>query len=725
MKKFLNYLKTSTTEQQEPITQNQSDQEHFLILVSDLIKYQNEPTNPTKIIPVIKQIILYAIKGDNELHKQLFEQFMEIDILNRLYDILQRRLCHHQLIQEIFEQVSSLLINVKEITNKNYILSHSSISNMVLWKHSFEQYQPNIEIVETYISFLNLLAVKLDDITTMFFINLKYPQFPLLWNAIRFYNHPELMVRNKSRSIVLHILNIKNQNIIAYTNSFPFLQYYFNLGNQVLLTIKQINVIVEKIKWRFEGQQQEQLTTLSEELKEQLQYIHDLFTNNQYLEQLILDYAIQRPIIQLSQVIKFGYQHFHIAVALQAFLLFLLYFRTNAKIIQYIYYVFLSQDKSKIIINEDLWGYSNAYDNDQNFIKKLCLQIYQTLQPIDLSDLKHENLEIKMSLQQLKQVDCIILQQIIESEILMQESQVLNSIYQHCSNKEVLIYVLLFMKELANPQNIQSYYQNILKFALEQDQQLIVSILSLDIIYAFKQSLDPQNYILQLYQQILAELILNIKTSQLFLDQLIDIFKKKFLPIKREFIIDQQINVHQEKYAILFDPYSSLAKIQKLEYCIILSQHQIFENLPNINEQYPELTKLAVPIYQIGDKPNCTKIACQYSETGHFYNMETYFILNVDNFLHVVQLDEQGVIVDVICSKLWQLLQVYGIERVQVLQFTYFDFSKFYLRLQNFDDVKYIDSLASQQQQQFGDWFKQLLIQKLEKLQQENQVIIK
>ncbi|CAD8115132.1 unnamed protein product [Paramecium sonneborni] len=718
MKKFLKYLKTSTIEQQEPITQNQSDQEHFLVLVGDLIKYQNEPTNPSKIIPIIRQIILYAIKGDNELHKQLFEQFMEIDILNRLYDILQRRLCHPSLIQEIFEQISSLLINVKEITNKNYILSHSSISNMVLWKQSFEQYQPNVEIVETYISFLNLLAVKLDDITTMFFINLKYPQFPLLWNAIRFYNHPELMVRNKSRSIVLHILNIKNQNIMAYTSSFPFLQYYFNLGNHVLITIKQINVIVEKIKWRFEGQQQEQLAALSEELKEQLQYIHDLFINNQYLQQLILDYAIQRPVIQLSQVIKFGYQHFHIAVALQAFLLFLQYFRTNNKIIQYIYYVFLSQDKSKIMISEDIWGYSNSYDNDQNFIKKLCLQIYQTLQPIDLQDLKHENLDIKLSLQSLRQVDQIILQQTVETDIKIQEAQLLSIINQHCSNKEVLIYVLLFIKELANAEIIQSYYQNMLKLVFEQDQQLVVAILSLDILYEFKQKLDINTYVIQLYNQILAEFIQIIKTSQLFLDQLIDTFKKKIIPINKEFIIDQQINVHHEKYAILFDPYSSLAKIQKLEYCIILLQDKIFNDLPKINEQYPELTKLQVPFYQIGDKPNCNKMACQYSETGHFYNMETYYILDVDNFLHIVQLDENGVIVDVICSKLWQLLQVYGIERVQVLQFTYFDFSKFYLRLQNFDDVKYVDSLASQQQQKFGDWFKELLIQKLEKVKQ-------
>ncbi|CAD8118796.1 unnamed protein product [Paramecium sonneborni] len=72
----------------------------------------------------IRKIVHYPIKGDNELYKQIFEQFMEIDILNRLYDILQQKLCNHSLIKEIFEQVVSLLIKVKEITNKNYLLSH-------------------------------------------------------------------------------------------------------------------------------------------------------------------------------------------------------------------------------------------------------------------------------------------------------------------------------------------------------------------------------------------------------------------------------------------------------------------------------------------------------------------------------------------------------------------------------------------------------------------------
>ena len=46
---------------------------------------------------------------------------------------------------------------------------------MVLWKALFECSNPNIEVIETYISFLNLLAVKLDDVSSMFFINIKYP----------------------------------------------------------------------------------------------------------------------------------------------------------------------------------------------------------------------------------------------------------------------------------------------------------------------------------------------------------------------------------------------------------------------------------------------------------------------------------------------------------------------------------------------------------------------
>ncbi|CAD8118794.1 unnamed protein product [Paramecium sonneborni] len=120
------------------------------------------------------------------------------------------------------------------------------------------------------------------------------------------------------------------------------------------------------------------------------------------------------------------------------------------------------------------------------------------------------------------------------------------------------------------------------------------------------------------------------------------------------------MNVHLEKQQILFDPYSSLAQYQKLEYCIILYQNQVFYNLLKLNEQYSEQTRLQVLIYQIDDKPNCNKIFCQQSETGHFYNKETYYILDYDNFLHIVYLNQNRGIVDAICSKLWQLLKVDG-----------------------------------------------------------------
>lgn len=113
----------------------------------------------------------------------------------------------------MFESVSSLLLNVRELPNRNYILSHSSIGNLISWRTPFDRSKPILEIVETYISFLNLLAVKVDETTSLFFINIKYPHFPLLWNAIRFYNHEELMVRNKSRSIVLNIIRVANPNI--------------------------------------------------------------------------------------------------------------------------------------------------------------------------------------------------------------------------------------------------------------------------------------------------------------------------------------------------------------------------------------------------------------------------------------------------------------------------------------------------------------------------------
>jgi hypothetical protein len=56
----------------------------------------------------------------------------------------------------------------------------------------------------------------------------RYPTFPLLMQATRFYNHPESLVRTKTRSILLSCLRINSTKIKEFAVGFPFVIYYIH-----------------------------------------------------------------------------------------------------------------------------------------------------------------------------------------------------------------------------------------------------------------------------------------------------------------------------------------------------------------------------------------------------------------------------------------------------------------------------------------------------------------
>lgn len=58
----------------------------------------------------------------------------------------------------------------------------------------------------------------------------RHSQFPLAWQAIRFYNHPESMIRTTCRNIVLSLLKLRESHVASYLSSFPFVVFYSHLA---------------------------------------------------------------------------------------------------------------------------------------------------------------------------------------------------------------------------------------------------------------------------------------------------------------------------------------------------------------------------------------------------------------------------------------------------------------------------------------------------------------
>jgi len=61
------------------------------------------------------------------------------------------------------------------------------------------------EILDYYISFLKSLALRIETSPVQLFFNQKYRSFPLLSQAILFFDHKENMVRTSVRNITLTI----------------------------------------------------------------------------------------------------------------------------------------------------------------------------------------------------------------------------------------------------------------------------------------------------------------------------------------------------------------------------------------------------------------------------------------------------------------------------------------------------------------------------------------
>jgi protein CLEC16A len=76
----------------------------------------------------------------------------------------------------------------------------------------------------------------------------KYSNFPLIWQAIKFYNHPEALIRNTSKNIILSVAKLDDEKVQKYMRSFPFIVYYSHLAYFIFDTSYKIDKYLNQDK---------------------------------------------------------------------------------------------------------------------------------------------------------------------------------------------------------------------------------------------------------------------------------------------------------------------------------------------------------------------------------------------------------------------------------------------------------------------------------------------
>nr|XP_046194723.1 protein CLEC16A-like isoform X2 [Oncorhynchus gorbuscha] len=86
----------------------------------------------------------------------------------------------------------------------DYLLSNNHVNSIIVHKFDFS----DEEIMAYYVSFLKTLSLKLNNHTVHFFYNEHTNDFALYTEAIKFFNHPESMVRIAVRTITLNVYKV-------------------------------------------------------------------------------------------------------------------------------------------------------------------------------------------------------------------------------------------------------------------------------------------------------------------------------------------------------------------------------------------------------------------------------------------------------------------------------------------------------------------------------------
>lgn len=95
---------------------------------------------------------------------------------------------------------------------KDYLLSNNHVNSIIVHKFDFS----DEDVMGYYILFLKTLSLKLNPHTIHFFYNEHTNDFPLYTEAIKFFNHPESMVRIAVRTISLNVYKVENSSMLQF-----------------------------------------------------------------------------------------------------------------------------------------------------------------------------------------------------------------------------------------------------------------------------------------------------------------------------------------------------------------------------------------------------------------------------------------------------------------------------------------------------------------------------
>ncbi|CAF5044393.1 unnamed protein product, partial [Rotaria magnacalcarata] len=192
---------------------------------------------------------------------------------------------------QVLQTLNILFENIRHETSLYYLLSNNHINNIIVHKFDFN----DEEITAYYISFLKTLSLKLNTQSINFFYNERNHDFPLYVEAIKFFNHPETMVRIAVRTLTLNIYKVPDPAMHRFILDRTATEYFSNLVWFIRTHILDFDSLIRNNQ---DINNRGRVTCGLEEYLDHIHYLQDIFLLNvDSLNNVLKDQLMNRLLI--------------------------------------------------------------------------------------------------------------------------------------------------------------------------------------------------------------------------------------------------------------------------------------------------------------------------------------------------------------------------------------------------------------------------------------------
>ncbi|KAB7506999.1 Protein CLEC16A, partial [Armadillidium nasatum] len=250
-----------------------------------------QDSNRSLLVETLRSIAEILIWGDQN-DSSVFDFFLEKNMLSFFLKIMKQK-CGSYVCVQLLQTLNILFENIRNETSLYYLLSNNHVNSIIVHKFDFS----DEEVMAYYISFLKTLSLKLNSHTIHFFYNEHTNDFPLYTEAIKFFNHPESMVRIAVRTLTLNVYKVEDESMLRFIRDRTAAPYFSNLvwfiGNHILELDSCVRTDVDHSS-------KNRLADLVAEHLDHLHYLNDILRLNiTELNYVLSDHLLNRLLAPL------------------------------------------------------------------------------------------------------------------------------------------------------------------------------------------------------------------------------------------------------------------------------------------------------------------------------------------------------------------------------------------------------------------------------------------